>query len=523
MSDIPAGIKTKTPLIEESMADLAKFMKQMTGFLGVLYEAGGGDKNKAKKISTSLEDYFTRQRKKDVLEAKYGKNFDELLRIVKVISKDTKYQSEQAKLNREAGEATRKLQDKYAAGNVLDQMSKNSPWLRALTGRHPNLPGSARERQHDLQDKINYAYAGKAQEQGNDPYQKMKAGGLQLKEGGIVNGPGRTVVTEGDVAKLPFGISGPAALLHLDLKKLIGQKGEGNEFEGLVKKGGGGGLISSLAGMLPGILGAAIPLLIMSGVAAALIAMIANERGKRDNQNNNDYNNLSPVDKDKADSANTLKPEYKNGDVNNLLPSAKGSQKEKEKSAKELLTIGSRDNLIVSAKDRSIALETLGLFTKGRRKVKNGGLFGVPTIELDSGYKVAIGSLSEEDKLKLIQTSGIEGTDTSKNGLWMKNAEKLSSFDSGGQAGKAILHKGELVATKEESDDIRKLIDMASGNKPNPANKELVDLLKKQNDMIDKLLTETTKGNDILTNKEFKGGEEAKTTPIPIAKTKVNS
>jgi hypothetical protein len=477
MSDIPLGANRKQASLEDTLVDLSKTMKQMTGFMGAMYESVGGDKDKAKKFNKSIGDFFNSQKKREDLEKKYGNNYDELIRMVKVISNDTHYQAEQAKLNRQAGKDKRQLQDKFIGGNILDHLSKNSAWMRMLTGRHPDLPGSAKERQHDLQDKLDYAYKGKSDQQGNDPYLRMKAAGLQLKENGITNSPGKVEVSESEVAKLPFGISGPAELLHVDLKHILKKLGGENEFEGLVNKSGGGGIggligeaIPNLVKMLPTLLEAAIPLLVTGGIIALILAAVT---------------------------------------------SATNSEEKRRK--------GERDKLIKTITPE----EVIKLKAKGKDKDLTDVKTSLETIEADIIELRGRGSI-EPDTSSMTNPYHLIALG---NGGKMPGAQALPGKAGGGaipKTGPYQMHKGEIVLNPNESEGFRKniqtLVDKASEVKPETQNnnRELVDLLKKNNEAIEKLLIETTKGNDILTNKEFKGGEKNEKTPIPIAKVTVN-
>ena len=581
--DVLSGLTKRTESLESLITKISKQMTDMPKMMVAMVGAVSGDKDVLKKFFTDTEKFHKAQTLRAVIDKDLPKNMESIIKFLKEIRDDADYQKKEHEIDKKYRSADRKAQSgKSAMGAVGGEMLMKNPFFKALlggkikdqrerydTGRENLKYGrdSLKENNLDVtiakvlgkmglgnkggdglgvgsEDETGGGGEGKSLRFGENQRKNQRdkkanrgkggGGGNGGGGGGLLAellqyGEGKVETTETEVARIPFALSGGPILLHGDLKEIKDSLADMAEQEKWKQnKGkGGGGILDLLkgAGVLEAI-GAALPIVagvaIAAGLVAILIAAIASERAKRDAANNAAFNALSKEDQAKVDSASGMKPEYKNGDVLALTSSAPGTQKEKEQKAKVLLTSGSRDTPGGGSTDDelSIAYETLGLFTKGRRKFESGGLFGVPTIKLDSGYSIAIGKLSDKDKDKLMKSSypQIEGTSIEKGQDWQRNAKKLNgeSFDNGtmfahragykkGEHFPAMVAEGEGIIPSHKNNFLESMQGML---KSKDNTKVLEDLIREQTGYLKNLVDKTEEGNKLLT----KGNEPAPPT-----------
>jgi hypothetical protein len=305
-TDMPLGTTKKTESLEKLFEEATKLSKDTRGFVAEIAKITQGDKGLTKKLLEVFIKSSKVQEENLGLQKRFKNDFASMIKYLKVLDSDPQYKGEQKDINKQAGRDIRKHQDKNLLGSIFDLIAKDKNYLQAFSSRHQDLSGSAKKNNLAIEEQLKEGYSGLSRQSEQRAYERFKGPDLPLdlpeedNEGGSKGGSkhrragknrggssfviekygsGKIKPTEGEVAKLPFLISGPALLLHSDLHLMsdILQK-MSNTAEWELTKGNGKGAIGDIIDSVlgKGILAKIVPILAaIASTALPIIGIIA--------------------------------------------------------------------------------------------------------------------------------------------------------------------------------------------------------------------------------------------------------
>ena len=377
------------------------------------------------------------------------------------------------------------------------------------------------------------ARQGKGGGKGKGQYQKKMDRITSGKSGGGFNfekyGKGKIKVTEGDIATLPFALSGPPLLLHADLIDMMkANKKAADDAEDKYSGGGGGGGIASLLGgmlpalgaLLPGLISAALPFLIGGAVLALLIAAIAGNADARNRER----------DALIAGSGKSQEEIYKaTGGATDLESVKLALSKMKTKNAPKPEEIAKVINDMAILGGSNLTPETakmtadikndnidnqpwldnkqFNIIRKGNDFYAVGGR-GANTLIPPSAYEIIFDRASRAqspfNSMDFKKKSGKDATPADyinetltfrKNFMFEKGGLVKGDFNNAPVP--IIAHDGERVLNKKDTDNLQLLMDNMNKTQNGGDNKELKAALAFQNDILKQILDATNKNNDL--------------------------
>ena len=589
MSDIPSGItKVKNPTedllkeVNKSILQLNKRMETNTGIMQNMFLAVGGKPDAAKNMFKLQEDYFKRQETKDKLDEKFGTDFQAMLKYMKAIAESPIIKKGNAALDRQQKKDLQKNVDSGFLGKLGEEI-----YSKILGGNFK----PKQERAHENAENINHAYSighrnlvgyydkgyfgenvggngggdessggggglpGITPQKGKGRYQKKmdRINGGRGGGGGIhleAYGQGKEGVSAGEVAHLPFLISGPPLLLHHDLKEMLEIQRKAQVDASWKSGGGGGGIEGLLAGAgiataigaaLPGILAVALPALgIIAGVAglALLISAAVSDTKKRQHERDATLASLTPeqIAALKAKGITTTPGSGMSETANAQKAIATGN-------AADVDISGSNANSIMGTGSKS-EINTYQEILKAKEAKRKEDERRVGNPEQAGNYWMmdAQGNYWYSSNASMSPSAKFMFDDDSqKTNLWqkIKNSESgrklysklgfessffdqvlqdnaIHKFHSGGEVN-ATLQDGESVIDRSHTNKLNMFIDSLANVAMSTSDKSTTSILEEQNELLREMLKATNMGNDILKNSKAAGSSKATVQANKIA------